>query len=203
MANGQASGWPEAVAIVAGLGAAMPEWMHDYTMRMQKARLELHAVGALCRLAGQRRVHDKYGSCDAAGGRREGDNAGPPDDANERVRSVITYFPENPSILIWEGATSNLHGRTHVGEMRQIATQSIEPYLHVRAIRRPWRSTSTSDRHRGGNDAPSLPVVEGETGDGNRRDACGRVVAPGWIQRSGDMMTPGYAKDSEQFAWRR
>ena len=206
----------------AGLGAATPEWMHEYTMRMQKAANSNFMRWAHCAGSpGNIQFSDKYGIVVLQPGvDAEGDNAGAAWTARANAfRSMVTYFRNNPSILIWEGGNqATKTSVAHIMEIKQIAAQ-LDP-TRTFAFRREnpmiAQYFDISIGTEAGNDAPSLPVVEGEYGrwesprrvwdalsppsfgyniaadrhDARLREGL-RTVRPGPVQRLGGLKAPG------------
>jgi beta-galactosidase len=101
----------------AGLGAAVPDWMQDFSMRMMRqAGGNFVRWGHCAGSAANIRASDKYGLIVLQPGvEAEEATAGANAAANgntvgaawmvrvEAFRAVITYFRNNPSIFIWEG----------------------------------------------------------------------------------------------------
>ena len=110
----------------AGLGAAYPEWMHQYNANLMRASNAnymrwMHVAptpvdaDALCR-AGIVQV------CPA--GDKEGDTTGRRwDQRVEVMRATIIYFRNNPSILFWEAGNSPV---------------SVEHMQQMVALRKQW-----------------------------------------------------------------
>jgi beta-galactosidase len=192
----------------AGLGAATPEWMHEYTMRMQKAANSNFMRWAHCAGSpGNLQFSDKYGIIVLQPGvDAEGDAAGVAWTTRANAwRSMVTYFRNNPSILIWEGGNqATKTSVAHIMEIKQITAQ-LDP-TRTFAFRREnpmiAQYFDISIGTEAGNDAPSLPVVEGEYGRWESPRRVWDALSPpsfGYNIAAADM-TPGYAKDSEQFA---
>jgi beta-galactosidase len=192
----------------AGLGAATPEWMHEYTMRMEKAANSNFIRWAHCAGSpGNIQFSDKYGIVVLQPGvDAEGDATGAAWTARSLAwRSMLTYFRNNPSILIWEaGNQATKTSVPHIMELKQIATE-VDP-SRTFAMRREnpmiAQYFDISIGTEGGNDAPSLPVVEGEYGRWESPRRVWDAFSPptfGYNVAAADM-TPGYAKDTEQFA---
>jgi beta-galactosidase len=192
----------------AGLGAATPEWMHEYTMRMEKAANSNFIRWAHCAGSpGNIQFSDKYGIVVLQPGvDAEGDAVGAAWTARANAfRSMITYFRNNPSILIWEGGNQATKTSVpHIMEIKAIAAE-LDP-TRTFAFRREnpmiAQYFDISIGTEAGNDAPSLPVVEGEYGRWESPRRVWDALSPpsfGYNVAAADM-TPGYAKDSEQFA---
>jgi beta-galactosidase len=152
-----------------GLGAAQPDWMHDFTV-------------ALMRDAGANFVrwgHCAAGPASIAAADRRGlvtlqpgvDSEGDAVGETWKVRSAafrdtIIYYRNHPSILIWEGGnqkTSMEHTRELRGFMDRYDPHGGRAYTHRRAD--PATAKALMDLvlgTEGGREVADLPVVEGE-----------------------------------------
>ncbi len=192
----------------AGLGAATPDWMHEYTMRMQKTANSNFMRWAHCAGSpGNLRFSDKYGIVVLQPGvDAEGDATGAAWTVRSNAyRSMIVYFRNNPSILIWEGGNQAVMTSVpHITEIQQI-TRMLDP-TRTFAFRRESPTLAQyfdiSIGTQAGNDAPSLPVVEGEYGRWESPRRVWDKFSPptfGYNIAAADMQA-GYAQDTEQFA---
>ncbi len=153
----------------AGLGAALPDWLQDFTMRMMKdAGGNLirwgHSAGSGSAVA----MGDKYGFVTLMPGvDGERDCTGEAWEIRKNAfRDMIIYFRNHPSICVWEGGNYNI-SPAHTKELRDItrqwdpdgrryfgfrmATPGMLPYIDL--------ELGTVGRTRA---LPSLPVVETE-----------------------------------------
>jgi beta-galactosidase len=163
-------GWGQKpTAAWAGLGAGIPNWMHDYTLKlMHDAGGNLlrwghcagPAVGADC--------CDKYGFVTLMPGvDGEKDCAGEAwTTRSSAFRDMIIYYRNHPSICVWEGGNYSVSA-AHAAEMKKI-TQLWDPkgrrYFGFRMSTPAMMDSidlelGTVGRTRA---LPSLPVVETE-----------------------------------------
>lgn len=151
-----------------GLGAALPDWLHDYTLRLMR-----EAGGNFVRWG-----HCPAGPAQIAAGDRLGIVALQPgvDGEGETVRAawelrasafrdVVIYFRNNPSILIWEGGNQKL-AREKAAELRALMDR-YDPhggraYAHRRADQVTAEFMDVGIGTEGGREIARLPVIEGE-----------------------------------------
>ncbi len=188
-----------------GLGAALPDWLHFYTLRLMK-----DAGGNFVRWG-----HVAAGPSLIAAGDRLGLIADQPgvDGEHDTVggawalraaafRDTVIYFRNNPSILIWEGGNQKV-SREHALELRGYM-DTYDPhggraYAHRRADLVTAEFMDVGIGTEGGREIGTLPVVEGEY---NREEAPRRVwddASPpsfGYPEAKGQT----YQLTSEQFA---
>jgi beta-galactosidase len=152
-----------------GLGAAHPDWMHDFTLAlMEQAGGNFvrwgHCAGGPASITSS----DRLGLVTIQPGvDSEGDAPGEP----WRVRSAafrdtVIYYRNNPSIVIWEGGNQKA-SREHMQELRGFMDK-YDPhggraYAHRRAD--PANAAEfmgLAIGTEGGREVAALPVVEGE-----------------------------------------
>ncbi|MCX6550601.1 MAG: DUF4982 domain-containing protein, partial [Acidobacteria bacterium] len=188
-----------------GLGAALPDWLHDYTLRLMK-----EAGGNFVRWG-----HTAAGPAQIAASDRLGlvvDQPGVDGESDTRgaawtlrasaFRDVLIYFRNNPSILIWEGGNQKVsreHARELRGYMDTWDPRGGRAYAHRRADQITAEVMDVGIGTEGGREIASLPVVEGEY---NREESPRRVwddASPpnfGYPEAKGQT----YQLTSEQFA---
>ncbi len=190
-----------------GLGAAQPDWLHAYTMRLMRdaganfVRWGHAAAGPASITAG-----DRLGIIALQpGADGEKDTAGAAWKLRASLfRDIIIYYRNNPSILIWEGGNQKVT-REHAAELRGYM-DTYDPhggraYAHRRADEITAESMDIGIGTEGRREIARMPVVEGEY---NREESPRRV----WDDQSPP--TFGYAPvpdkvqtyrlNSEQFA---
>jgi beta-galactosidase len=188
-----------------GLGAALPDWLHGYTLELMK-----DAGGNFVRWG-----HCAAGPAQISAGDRLGIIALQPgvDGEGETVRAAwelraaafrdaIVYFRNNPSILIWEGGNQKLP-RAKVAELRghmdRYDPHGGRAYAHRRADQVTAEFMDVGIGTEGGREIARLGVVEGEY---NREESPRRVwdnFSPpnfGYPEAKGQT----YQLTSEQFA---
>jgi beta-galactosidase len=203
----------------AALGAAVPDWLHDYSMRlMRQGNGNFIRWGHCAGAAADIRLSDKYGiivlqpGVDAEAGQPAGVATGDTRGAAWKVRTdafkaTITYFRNNPSILIWEGANKgDNQTEDEIRELRSIK-DTLDP---TRAF--TMRSTLDGSKVRfldvaestiGTRYPPGMGVFEGEY---NRKESPRRVwdaFSPphvGGYRIAADQGNAAYAEDSEENA---
>jgi beta-galactosidase len=201
----------------AALGAAVPDWLHDYSMRlMRDGNGNFVRWGHCAGAAADIRLSDKYGmivlqpGVDAEAGQPAGVATGDTRGAAWKVRTdafkaTLTYFRNNPSILIWEGANKgDNQTEDEIRELRSIK-DALDP---TRAF--TMRSTLDGPKVRfldvaestiGTRYPPGMGVFEGEY---NRKESPRRVwdaFSPphlGGYRIAADQGNAAYAEDSEQ-----
>ncbi len=151
-----------------GLGAALPDWMHFFTMELMR-----EAGGNFVRWG-----HCPAGPASISAGDQLGIIAEQPgvDGESDTVgaawslrtqafRDTVIYFRNNPSILIWEGGNQKVT-RQHASELRQIMDlydpHGGRAYAHRRADQVTAEFMDVCIGTEGGREIPELPVVEGE-----------------------------------------
>jgi len=169
-----------------GLGAAMPDWMHDLTMEMiHDAGGNFIRWGHTAGAPVQVEAADKYGILTLQPGvDGEKDVTGVPWDVRlNAFRDLIIYYRNHPSIVIWEGGNQSV-SEAHVKALRSVMDQydpkGRRAYAHRRAdgVVEPYCDITISTE--GSGYRPALPTVEGEY---NREESPRRV----W-----DRQTPPY-----------
>jgi beta-galactosidase len=151
-----------------GLGAALPNWLHFYTLELMRA-----AGGNFVRWG-----HAAAGPAQIAAGDRLGIIALQPgaDGEHDTVgaawqlrstvfRDAIIYFRNNPSILLWEGGNQKVsreHARELRGWMDKYDPHGGRAYTHRRADAITAEFMDVGVGTEGGREIARLPVVEGE-----------------------------------------
>jgi beta-galactosidase len=151
-----------------GLGAALPDWLHFYTLFMMQ-----QAGGNFVRWG-----HSASGPAQINSGDRLGIIALQPgvDGESDTVkaawklramtfRDMVIYFRNNPSILIWEGGNQKVtqeHGKELHGYVDQYDPHGGRAYAHRRADKTTAEFMDIGVGTEGGREIASLPVVEGE-----------------------------------------
>ena len=189
----------------AGLGAALPDWLHFYTLDLMRA-----AGGNFVRWG-----HAAAGPAQIAAGDRLGLVALQPgaDGEHDTVgaawqlrssvfRDAIIYFRNNPSILLWEGGNQKV-SRAHAHELRgwmdKYDPHGGRAYTHRRADAITAEFMDVGVGTEGGREIARLPVVEGEY---NREESPRRVWDNFSPPRFGYPEAKGqtYQLTAEQFA---
>ena len=187
-----------------GLGAAQPDWMHFFTLKlMREAGGNFvrwgHCAGGPASIA----AGDRLGViADQPGVDGEGDTTRAWDVRAAAFRNTIIYFRNNPSILIWEGGNQKV-SREHARQLRAYVDE-YDPhggraYAHRRADQVTAEFMDVGIGTEGGREIARLPVVEGEY---NREESPRRVwddYSPpnfGYPEAKGQT----YQLTSEQFA---
>jgi len=188
-----------------GLGAAQPDWMHAYTLKLMKdAGGNFVRWGHTAAGPAQIAASDRLGLIvDQPGVDGESDTRGAAWTLRRQAfRDVIIYFRNNPSILIWEGGNQKV-SREHAKELRGLM-DTWDPhggraYAHRRADQITAEFMDVGIGTEGGREIARLPVVEGEY---NREESPRRVwddQSPpnfGYPEAKGQT----YQLTSEQFA---
>ena len=188
-----------------GLGAAQPDWMHFFTLRLMR-----EAGGNVVRWG-----HCAGGPASIAAGDRLGliaiqpgvDGEGDTHRAAWKVRAaafrdLIVYFRNHPSILVWEGGNQKVsrdHARELRGYMDTYDPHGGRAYAHRRADQVTAEFMDVGIGTEGGREIAELPVVEGEY---NREESPRRVWDAFSPPQFGYHAARGqtYQLDSEQFA---
>jgi len=151
-----------------GLGAAQPDWLHDYTLNLMKqAGANFVRWGHCAGSPGQIACSDRLGMIvDQPGVDGEADTMGAAwAIRSEAFRDLIIYYRNNPSIVIWEGGNRKIM-LEHAKELRAFINQYDPHGGRAFTIRGADQSDAqvvdiclgTEGRH----EIASLPVVEGE-----------------------------------------
>ncbi len=189
----------------AGLGAALPDWLHFYTLELMRA-----GGGNFVRWG-----HAAAGPAQISAGDRLGIVALQPGADGEHdtiggawklrasvFRDAIIYFRNNPSILLWEGGNQKItraHAQELRGYMDKYDPHGGRAYTHRRADAITAEFMDVGVGTEGGREIARLPVVEGEY---NREESPRRVwdnFSPpnfGYPEAKGQT----YQLTSEQFA---
>lgn len=151
-----------------GLGAALPNWMHFFTLSlMQQASGNFvrwgHCAGAPAALD----AGDRLGIiAEQPGVDGEGDAVGGAWTIRAAAwRDMTIYYRNHPSILIWEGGNQKV-SHDHAKELRGY-TDQYDPhggraYAHRRADEVTAEFMDIGIGTEGGREIAKLPVVEGE-----------------------------------------
>ncbi len=169
-----------------GLGAAQPDWLHDFTLKMiRDAGGNFIRWGHTAGSPAQLKASDKYGILTLQPGvDGEKDVTGSPWEVRlASFRDVIIYYRNHPSIAIWEGGNQSVtdeHATALRAVMDQYDPHGGRAYAHRRAnaVVEPYCDITISTE--GSGFRPALPTVEGEY---NREESPRRV----W-----DRQTPPY-----------
>ncbi len=165
------SEWP-------GLGAAQPDWMHYFTLKLMKeAGGNLvrwgHCAGGPAAIASS----DQLGMLVFQPGvDGEGDAQGEAWITRAAaLRDTIIYYRNHPSIILWEGGNQKVT-RAHAQELRAHAdawdAHGGRAFAHRRADEITGEFMDVDIGTEGGRQVPRLPVVEGEY---NREESPRRV----------------------------
>ena len=189
----------------AGLGAALPDWLHFYTLELMRdgggnfVRWGHAAAGPA-----QISASDRLGIVALQpGADGEHDTLGGAWKLRASVfRDAIIYFRNNPSILLWEGGNQKItraHAQELRGYMDKYDPHGGRAYTHRRADAITAEFMDVGVGTEGGREIARLPVVEGEY---NREESPRRVwdnFSPpnfGYPEAKGQT----YQLTSEQFA---
>jgi beta-galactosidase len=188
-----------------GLGAALPDWLHAYTLQLMKeAGANFVRWGHTAAGPAQISASDRLGLItDQPGVDGESDTRGAAWALRvSAFRDVVVYYRNNPSILIWEGGNQKV-SREHARELRAIMDR-YDPhggraYAHRRADQITAEVMDVGIGTEGGREIAALPVVEGEY---NREESPRRVWDDASPPRFGYPEAKGqtYQLTSEQFA---
>lgn len=151
-----------------GLGAALPDWLHFYTLQLMKdaggnflrwghaaaAMPQISASDSLGIIVDQPGVDGEADTTRAAWALRA-----------LAFRDTLIYFRNNPSILIWEAGNQKVT-RDHAQEMHDLFEQYDPHGGRVVAYRRADKTVAQFMEigigTEGGREIATLPVVEGE-----------------------------------------
>ncbi len=151
-----------------GLGAALPDWLHYYTLSLMKeAGANWIRWGHCAASEPMIEAGDRLGiMAEQPGVDGESDTIG----AAWKIRAAafrdtIIYFRNHPSIMIWEGGNQKV-SLAHVTELRGYM-DAYDPhggraYAHRRADQVDAKFMDVCIGTEGGREIPRLPVVEGE-----------------------------------------
>lgn len=161
-----------------GLGSALPDWLHFYTLKLMKdaganflrwghcagAPAAIRASDALGIIVVQPGVDGEFDTVRAAWQIRA-----------DAFKAAVIYFRNNPSILVWEGGNQKV-SHEHAAELRSIVDKYDPWGGRVYAHRRPDEATGKFTQvcigTEGSHELPHLPVVEGEY---NREESPRRI----------------------------
>jgi beta-galactosidase len=195
----------------AGLGAALPDWLTDFTLKMMKdGNANYIRWGHCAGPAAGVRWCDANGIIELQPGvDGEADITPASDPTGEfwktragAFRDVIVYFRNNPSILLWEGGNQSV-SEEHIQELKSYK-EKYDPhggraYIHRRSNPLVGKYIDVSEGTEGGHEVPTKPVVEGEY---DREESPRRVwddfSPPGFGYKEGKGQT--WNLNSEQFA---
>lgn len=162
----------------AGLGAALPDWLHFYTLELMRAGGGNfvrwgHAAAGPAQIS----ASDRLGIIALQpGADGEHDTIGGAWELRASVfRDAIIYFRNNPSILLWEGGNqkvSRAHAQTLRGYMDKYDPHGGRTYTHRRADAITAEFMDVGVGTEGGREIARLPVIEGEY---NREESPRRV----------------------------
>jgi beta-galactosidase len=151
-----------------GLGAAIPDWMHDLTLKLMKdAGGNFVRWGHCAGSPTDIKISDKYGMIILQPGvDAEADCTGAAWDVRAACfRDMLIYFRNNPSILLYEGgnqSVSDAHLQQLTGYKAQWDPNGGRVYSHRRADTVTCGYLNVTIGTEGSHECPSLPVVEGE-----------------------------------------
>lgn len=188
----------------AGLGAALPDWLRDYTFRlMDEAGGNFIRWGHSAGSPSEADMADKYGFVTLMPG-----VAGESQDEGETwkiriaaFRDMVVYYKNHPSIFIWEGGnwaetaphyqeildiinTYDPNGKRLMGARRSDTKPELEKYLSIEIGTEGWER-----------EFANLPIVESEY----MRDEAPRRV---WDKESPDdnfFTNPNLSKNTYKF----
>lgn len=188
-----------------GLGAAMPDWMHFYTLQlMREAGGNFirwgHCAGGPASIS----AGDRLGLiCDQPGLDGSFDTFGSAWQLrSDAFRDTIIYYRNNPSILLWEAGNWKIC-RDHALELRAIADR-LDPhggraFTFRRAVANLTDLMDVELGTEGGRDFDQLPVVEAEY---DREESPRRIwdqsTPPNWGYR--EARGQPYRLTSEEYA---
>lgn len=189
----------------AGLGAALPDWLRDFTFRlMDEAGGNFIRWGHSAGSPAEAHMADKYGFVTLMPG-----ISGESEDTGETwdiriagFRDTVVYYRNHPSIFIWEGGnwgenSSNYqdildvierfdpHGKRLMGNRRADVKLESEEFINIEVGTEGWER-----------EYPHLPLIESEY---NREEAPRRV----WDAYSPDndlFDNPRFSRNTYKFA---
>ncbi len=151
-----------------GLGAALPDWMHYYTLSLMKeAGGNFVRWGHCAGSPAMIEAGDRLGIiAEQPGVDGEGDAAGNAWTIRAAAfRDMLIYYRNNPSIFIWEGGNQKVsreHAKELRGYMDQYDPHGGRVYAHRRADQITAEFMDIGIGTEGGREIARLPVVEGE-----------------------------------------
>jgi beta-galactosidase len=151
-----------------GLGAALPDWMHFFTLSLMKdAGGNFVRWGHCAGSAAMLDAGDSLGIiAEQPGVDGEGDTQGEAWKIRAAAfRDTIIYYRNHPSILIWEGGNQKVirdHAKELRGYMDQYDPHGGRVYAHRRADETTAEFMDIGIGTEGGREIARLPVVEGE-----------------------------------------
>jgi beta-galactosidase len=188
-----------------GLGAALPNWLHFYTLRqMREAGANFVRWGHTAAAPAQIAAADRLGLIvDQPGVDGEADTGGAAWLLRAQAfRDTVIYFRNHPSILVWEGGNQKVtreHARELRGYMDTYDPHGGRVYTHRRPDQVTAEVMDVGIGTEGGREIAHLPVFEGEY---NREESPRRVwddhSPPNFGYPEAKGMT--YQLTSEQFA---
>ncbi len=187
-----------------GLGAAQPDWMHDFTLRMMR---EVdgnfvrwgHTAGAPVHI----RSADRRGILTLQPGvDGEKDIDGHPWDVRlSAFRDMLIYYRNSPSIIIWEGGNQSVskeHAEAITALVKKYDPHGGRAYAHRRCNTTVAPYCDITISTEGSGYQKSLPTVEGEY---NREESPRRVWDDSSPPDFGYKNAQGtYKLNSEEFA---
>jgi beta-galactosidase len=151
-----------------GLGAALPDWLHFFTLDLMK-----QAGGNWVRWGHCAAGPSLINACNELGLMVEQPGVDGESDTRGAAweiraaafRDMIVYFRNNPSILIWEGGNQKIslaHVRELRGYMDEFDPHGGRAYSQRRADETDAKFMDVCIGTEGGHEIASLPVIEGE-----------------------------------------
>jgi beta-galactosidase len=191
-----------------GLGDAMPDWMHFFTLDLMK-----EAGGNWVRWGHCAGGPAEIESCDELGLMVEQPGVDGESDTVKAAwdvraaafRDALIFYRNDPSIMIWEGGNQHVtaaHAKQLRGYFDEYDPHGGRAYAHRRADATTGEFMDVTIGTEGSHEVPRLPVVEGEY---DREESPRRVwdeYTPPFTNYDA-MQTAArqtYAEDSEQFA---
>lgn len=191
-----------------GLGDAMPDWMHFYSLELMKAAGGNwvrwgHCAGGPAQI----QACDELGiMVEQPGTDGEADTVKAAWDVRaDAFRAGLIYYRNDPAIMIWEGGNQKVttnHAAQLRGYFDKYDPYGGRAYAHRRADKKTGQFMDVTIGTEGSHEVPRLPVVEGEY---DREESPRRVwdeFTPPFTNY--DAMQKAakqtYAEDSEQFA---